>query len=126
MNKKVIKYIFLGVGLYLFFAVSVLKLYNDDPNDMDWEDREAYNRKFIATLALEDNLSKIKVIELLGAPDITEAKHKESNVLQVLFYRTQHMKSDGITTKDECTPLLFKNGLLIAWGISAYEQYQGQ
>jgi len=27
---------------------------------------------------------------------------------------------DGITTKDECTPLVFRNGNLVGWGDSAY------
>ncbi|NQY87800.1 MAG: DUF3192 domain-containing protein [Colwellia sp.] len=30
----------------------------------------------------------------------------------VMFYRTQHIKSNGITTEDECTFLLFVNGML--------------
>ncbi len=118
------KYIFLGVGIYLLFAASVLLFYTDDPDTMHWEDREAYNRKYIASMSLEDNHNKKAVIEYMGAPDITEAKQIDGDNVQVLFYRTQHVKSDGITTKDECTPLLFKNGLLIAWGDTAYQTYK--
>jgi hypothetical protein len=39
----------------------------------------------------------------------------------VLFYRTHRRDGDGVTTKDECTPLVFKNGLLIGWGDAAYQ-----
>ena len=41
-----------------------------------------------------------------------------------MFYRPQHIKSDGFTTQDECTALLFKNNLLIAIGKTAYQQFQ--
>ena len=34
-----------------------------------------------------------------------------------MFYRTQHVKSDGITTQDECTFLLFVNGVLKEIGL---------
>jgi hypothetical protein len=34
-----------------------------------------------------------------------------------MFYRTQHIKSDGITTQDECTFLLFIDGVLQEIGL---------
>ncbi|SQH75815.1 conserved protein of unknown function [Shewanella benthica] len=34
-----------------------------------------------------------------------------------------HAQSDGITTRDECTPLLFRDQKLIAWGSDTYDQY---
>ena len=52
------------------------------------------------------------------------AKRVEENVWQIIFYRTQHIKSDGITTMDECTGLLFKNGELILWGPSAFDAFE--
>ena len=41
-----------------------------------------------------------------------------------MFFRTQHVRADGLTTQDECTPLLFENDKLIAWGEGAYLSYQ--
>ena len=90
---------------------------------MKWEDREAYNRQYIAKLKL-DNFTFEQALENLGSPDITEAKKVGDVNYQVMFYRTQHMKSDGITTQEECTPLLFSNGLLTAIGNVAYEQFK--
>lgn len=123
MDKKVVKFVGIGFGLYAIFAASVITFYDEDTKQMGWEDRQAFNMKYINSLNLDVDILKLKVIEDLGSPDITEAKQAGDDNYQVMFYRTQHQKSDGITTKDECTPILFKNGELIAWGIGAYEQY---
>lgn len=126
MNFKIIRNILLGVVAYAIFATSVLFYYKNNPEDMPWDDREVFNRKYIAALSLDDQLTKNKIIESLGAPDISEAKQTAAANMQVLFYRTQHMKSDGITSVDECTAMIFKNDLLIAWGENAYQQYKQQ
>ncbi|GAB2993102.1 DUF3192 domain-containing protein [Psychrosphaera aestuarii] len=123
MSNKVVKYSLIGFGLYAVLAAGVLTLYEDDPEQMRWDDRQAYNKKYINQLSIDVPLTKEKIIKTLGSPDITEAKILDSETYQVMFYRTNHQKSDGITTKDECTPLLFKDGKLIAWGISAFEQF---
>ena len=121
MNKKVVKRIGIGAGLYAVFVMAVITLYPDTAQDMDWKDREAYNKVQMSKLEL--GLQKKHIIEWLGSPDITEAKRNDNKELQVMFYRTQHKKSDGITTEDECTALLFENNELIAWGDSAYQSY---
>ncbi|WP_026375703.1 DUF3192 domain-containing protein [Aestuariibacter salexigens] len=122
MNTKVVKYVIAGFIVYIGLAISVMSLFPDSPDNMDWEDREAYNKVKIGTLEL--GASRDSVMQLLSAPDITEAKISSGDKLQVMFYRTQHKTADGITTMDECTPLLFKNDVLIAWGDDAYQTYQ--
>ena len=126
MNTKVIKRVLLGIGAYALFVTFVLLYYKDNPEAMPWDDREVYNRKYIASLSLEKPTNKSAVIEKLGSPDISEAKKITSGNVQVLFYRTQHVKSDGHTTADECTAMLFKNNQLVAWGKNAYQQYSEQ
>lgn len=121
MSKKVVKRIGIGVGLYAIFAMAVITFYPDKPQNMDWKDREQYNQVQISKLEL--GFQKKRILELLGTPDITEAKRNDNKELQVMFYRTQHKTADGITTIDECTPLLFENNELIAWGDSAYQSY---
>lgn len=122
MNKKIISRIIIALAAYAIFVGLVVTFYDDSPANMKWEDREAYNRQFIAKLQL-DSFTFDQAIEKLGSPDITEAKRVNDENFQVMFYRTQHMKSDGITTQDECTALLFKNGVLSAIGKAAYEQF---
>ncbi|WP_159819524.1 DUF3192 domain-containing protein [Colwellia sp. 20A7] len=116
MNKKVITRIFLALAIYGIFVLLVISFYDDSPDKMQWEDREAYNKQFIAKLQLEQ-FTFDQAIDQLGSPDITEAKKVATDKFQVMFYRTQHVKSDGITTQDECTFLLFINGALKEIGL---------
>jgi hypothetical protein len=116
MNRKVITRIFLALAAYGIFVLLVISFYDDSPDKMQWEDREAYNRQFIAKLQLEQFTFE-QAITQLGSPDITEARKIKDDKFQVMFYRTQHVKSDGITTQDECTFLLFVNGALKEIGL---------
>ncbi|WP_411360445.1 DUF3192 domain-containing protein [Pseudidiomarina sp. YC-516-91] len=121
--SKMAKIVIIGFVIYLAATALILAVYQADPDNMSWQERETFNLKQIGQLNL--GLSKEDVIRVLGSPDISEAKATPAGEeVLVLFYRTHHVKSDGITTRDECTPLLFKNGSLIAWGADAYEDYQ--
>lgn len=123
MSKKVISRILLALAAYGIFVLLVVNFYDDNPSNMGWEDREAFNRQYISKIKL-DTFTFEQALTELGSPDLTEAKKVGDVNYQVTFYRTQHMKSDGITTKEECTPLLFKNGLLTAIGSVAYEEFK--
>ncbi|MBA6391402.1 DUF3192 domain-containing protein [Colwellia sp. BRX10-3] len=123
MNKKIIARILVALIAYGIFVALVMNFYDDSPAKMQWEDREAYNRQFIAKLELK-KFNFNSAIEQLGSPDITEAKLVNERSYQVSFYRTQHVKSDGITTQDECTALLFTDGILTAIGKTAYQQFK--
>lgn len=121
MNNKIAIRIGIGVFLYALFVVAVLTFYPDKPENMGWKDREEFNKVQVSKLEL--GTPKKTILELLGSPDISEAKRLGDKELQVMFYRTQHKQADGITTPDECTPLLFVDGQLVAWGDSAYQSY---
>lgn len=121
MNNKIAVRIGIGVFLYALFVVAVLTFYPDKPENMGWKDREEFNKVQVSKLEL--GTPKKIILELLGSPDISEAKRLGDKELQVMFYRTQHKQADGITTADECTPLLFVDGQLVAWGDSAYQSY---
>jgi len=108
----------MALAAYAVFVILVVNFYDDSPSNMQWEDREAYNRQFIAKLQL-DEFTFEQALEQLGSPDITEAKKINDKKHQVMFYRTQHIKSDGITTQEECTFLLFINGKLKEIGLGS-------
>ena len=121
MNGKIVKRIVIGVLIYAAIVVGLIKFNPDDTSDMSWEDRQDFNKVQISKLAL--GISRSAILELLGPPDISEAKKQQERNIQVMFYRTHHVKSDGITTQSECTPLLFEDDVLIAWGEGAYQNY---
>ena len=52
----------------------------------------------------------------LGTPDFTEAYNRDNKKVKVLFYRTHRVKADGVTTKDECTALIFVDNKLDSYG----------
>ncbi|GGZ02006.1 MULTISPECIES: DUF3192 domain-containing protein [Shewanella] len=94
--------------------------------DEDWHDNNSWqalqhkNQQLISQLEL--GMSQQKVQEIMGPADFSEAFMAHGEAVQVLYYRTQHVHSDGKTTKDECTPVIFKQHLLLGWGDKAYEQ----
>lgn len=112
---------FVGFVIYAIIAGSVLTFYTANPEGMNWQDREIFNRKYIGRLEL-GTLSD-EVLRLLGPPDLSEAIPTSQGELIVYFYRTQHVRADGVTTRDETTPLLFRHDKLIAWGDTAYLHY---
>jgi len=122
MNKKVISLIGIALFAYAIFVALVVTFYDDSPSNMKWEDREAFNRQFISKLKLGEYKFEQALTDL-GSPDITEAKKVEDKNFQVLFYRTQHMKSDGITTQDECSFLLFVDEVLVEFAKA--DKYKG-
>ncbi len=111
------------VGAYVLFVVAVVALWDDSPerpDEMDWDDRQHYNAATIATLTL--GMAQSEVVTKLGSPDFNEAfTDPKGSQVQILRYRTHRLKGDGLTTEDETTPLLFRDGKLLAWGDTALQ-----
>ena len=124
MIKKVLQYIILGLAVYASIVMLVINFYKDDPQAMIWQDREAFNNRFISKLDEKEIVPIENVLETLGSPDLTYVSQVKEDIFQIIYYRTQLVKSDGITTQDECTGLLFKNGLLLVWGDNATLEYE--
>jgi len=76
----------------------------------DSEDRTYENRKKIAKVQLGSSFADMQ--EKLGVADFSQTYNHNEQTIRVLFYRTQRMHKDGLTTKDECTYLEFIDGEL--------------
>jgi len=85
----------------------------------DWREEQRDNREAISRL--EIGSSRETVVERLGTPDDSEAFQQNGEEVRVLFYRTRHRNADGDTTRDETTPLVFRDDRLVGWGESVYE-----
>jgi outer membrane protein assembly factor BamE (lipoprotein component of BamABCDE complex) len=92
---------------------------HDYDHDSGWKKTQRYNQEQVNKLQM--NMSADDIRTLMGIPDFSESFNKEGETVQVLFYRTHHEKSDGKTTKTECTPLIFKQNKLVGWGDKAYQ-----
>ncbi|RCU50854.1 DUF3192 domain-containing protein [Corallincola holothuriorum] len=86
----------------------------------DWEDRERINREKLEKMEVGAAMDQVRMT--MGTADFDEKLVKGDDNYRLLYYRTQRQQKDGITSKDECTPLVFKNGQLIGWGDSAVAQ----
>lgn len=85
-----------------------------------WQKLQKDNKRKIANLAVGEAFAEVR--NKMGTPEFNEAFSSNGKAYQVLFYRTRHKHSDGETTKDECTPLIFIDGALSSWGEKAYEK----
>jgi hypothetical protein len=78
----------------------------------DFEDREYENRKKISRIQLNSILSD--VTREMGVADFNETYLDDDKTVNVVYYRTHRLHKDGLTTKDECTKLVFVNNRLTA------------
>lgn len=86
----------------------------------DWKREQRDNREQISKL--EMGTPRGEVMDSLGLPSDSEAFTDGDDEVRVLFYRTQRKHSDGDTTRDETTPLVFRNDLLVGWGDAVYSE----
>jgi outer membrane protein assembly factor BamE (lipoprotein component of BamABCDE complex) len=117
-SKSLALVVMMSLGLTM--TGCVISVDGDGYNKEDWENREYDNRKKLSTLRLGMGLGEIT--NYMGTPDFNELYNKGDDRYQVLFYRTNRRSGDGFTTKDECTPLVIKNGELAGWGETAYRK----
>lgn len=81
------------------------------------ERQESRNRAAISRLELGAGFDAVRA--QLGEPDFTEAFMVGQTEVRILRYRTHRTHSDGDTTPDETTPLVFRDGVLAGIGESA-------
>ena len=93
--------------------------------EADWQDMERNNREAISRL---DNGMTIESVRsrMNGSPEFSESIESGGGSYRVLFYRTQRREADGMTTRDETTPLIFRDGELVAWGETAWMDLTGR
>lgn len=86
-----------------------------------WQQVERDNRAAIEFLELGMSIDAVRQ-EMPHPPAFSEAFVRDDIAYRVLFFRTQRLQGDGVTTLDETTPLIFANGRLDAWGMSAWHK----
>lgn len=116
---KSLKNLLLALPLSALLGGCVVNLGTDGDSSSNWERTERKNRDEIAQLVLNANEQSVR--SRFGQPDFSEGFQKGRDEYRVLFYRTQRRHGDGVTTKSECTALVFKNGFLTGWGERAYD-----
>ncbi len=101
----------------------VITVHDDgERSGASWRERQVENRKAISQLQLGTSINQIT--EQLGGADDSEGFKRDGKSYVVLYYRTTRRHQDGETTRDETTPLIFEDGLLVGWGHSVLHQYR--
>ncbi len=90
-----------------------------------WSQIERDNRRAIDSLTLGMGVREAQDLMPYEA-DFNEAFFVDGVAYRALFYRTQRVDGDGVTTRDETTPLIFADGALIGWGAAAWSEATGQ
>ncbi len=108
-----------AVAAFSFLASGCVYINGELVSD-DWKHEQCDNRQQISQL--EMGTPRSAVMESMGLPADSEAFTDGDDEVRVLFYRTQRRHSDGDTTRDETTPLVFRNDLLVGWGDAVYSE----
>ncbi|MGJ8682837.1 DUF3192 domain-containing protein [Paraglaciecola sp.] len=116
--RKILTLSLLGLSLGLSGCVISIGGESAHSYQSDWKNKEHKNRKLIAKLTAD--VTYESVVNRFGIADFNEFYKVDASTYQVLYYRTQKVDADGITSKEECTPLVFKDGYLHGWGDDAF------
>lgn len=76
------------------------------------------NRNIENSKKLRINMSKAQVLKVMGKP----VQNQDYSAPNVWFYYIDTAWYDGLTTEDECLPLIFRNEKLIGWGWDYFEK----
>lgn len=99
--------------------------------ESDWEKGNAQyegqqderdNRSKIASLPMQLSVTEAK--QRMGTPDFSDRWQHADETYQVLYYRTHRTHADGMTTRDECTPIVFIGDKLVGTGELALDKVQ--
>ena len=69
---------------------------------------------------LRTGMTKAQVLEIMGDPIANETFCKPD----IWYYQVRTVWADGLTTEDECIPLVFADGTLIGWGNEFYAHHR--
>ena len=87
---------------------------------------DRYDPGFVERQQNMDNAKKLKlgmtkkqVLAIMGEPLVSEKYNKPN----IWFYYTDWDWADCARNEEECTPLVFENGILVGWGRVYYKEY---
>lgn len=86
-------------------------------------EQQEYNRVAVPKIALGTGIDGVR--DDLGEPHFAEAFSDDEGEYRVLFYRTHRTRKDGDTTRDETTPVVFRDGAVVGIGDDFYRRLTG-
>ncbi len=108
-----------AVAALVSMTAGCISINGEHIDTSDWREDQQHNRDAISRLELGLSLDAVR--DSLGMPSDSEAFLDGDDEIRVLFYRSKRTHADGETTRDELTPVVFRNDLLVGWGDGVYE-----
>lgn len=114
-------------SLLVWLSGCVVAIGNDGPESRgsEWAEIERDNRRAIDSLRLGMGIREAQAA-MPHEADFSEAFMVQGISHRALFYRTHRVAGDGVTARNETTPLIFANGELVGWGESAWFDVTGR
>ncbi|HMB37678.1 MAG TPA: DUF3192 domain-containing protein [Wenzhouxiangellaceae bacterium] len=114
-------------SLVVWLSGCVVAIGNDglESRDSEWAEIERENRRAIDTLRLGMGIREAQAV-MPHPADFSEAFTVQGVAYRALFYRTQRVEGDGVTARNETTPLIFANAELAGWGEAAWFDVTGR
>lgn len=114
-------------SLVVWLSGCVVAIGNDglESRDSDWAEIERDNRAAIDSLRLGMGIREAQSV-MPHEADFSEAFTVDGVAYRALFYRTHRLEGDGVTSRNETTPLIFANGELTGWGEAAWFDVTGR
>jgi outer membrane protein assembly factor BamE (lipoprotein component of BamABCDE complex) len=100
----------------------VVKESSYDGSNEKYEGQQSEQRNRSSIAALPPSLSVSEALSRLGTPDFNDSWESEQHRYQVLYYRTHRKHADGMTTRDECTAIVFIDDTLAGTGEMALDR----
>lgn len=115
------------VFLAVWLSGCVVAIGNEgrESRDSRWAEIERDNRRAIDSLLMGMGIREVQ-LAMPHEADFSEAFMVDGVAHRVLFYRTQRVEGDGVTSRNETTPLVFADGQLVGWGESAWFEVTGR
>lgn len=117
--------VFTGCPFY-FNKESMTLAWNPQYQPMTWEiedTRNIYNLK-----KLKPGMTREDVYTILGMPDLYDMYETvDRDYVAVFYYYTHTQVDDGAAAKNECTPVVIRDGKLVGWGygyLKELEEYK--
>lgn len=107
----------LFIALCSLLVISGCSINVNDASRLSQSQLETTNRALIATLTPGTDISIVR--QQFGIADFDD---RLIDGHRILYYRTHHHRSGSKTTRDECTPLIFVDQKLVAWGQLALDK----
>ena len=85
--------------------------------DEHWEQQQDRNDHYLSDVQIGTHIDAVRAE--LGEAEFRDSFQRDGDVFEVLYYRTHHSHSDGKTTRDETTPVVFVAGRLVGYGPTA-------